>query len=82
MQSQILKWGNSLAVRIPKHLAEDAKLAVGDPLDITVSTDGILQMQKVGTVPTLDELIAQITPENRYEEILAGPEAGQEAVEW
>jgi mRNA interferase MazF len=36
MQAQVLKWGNSLAVRIPKPVAEDAHLQVGDPLEIAV----------------------------------------------
>lgn len=82
MQAQVLKWGNSLAVRIPKPVAEDAQLKVGDPLEIAIGTDGVLQMHRVGEIPTLAQLVAQITPENRYAEISLGPETGREAVEW
>jgi antitoxin MazE len=82
MQAQVLKWGNSLAVRIPKPVAEDAHLQVGDPLEIAVGADGVLEMHRVGKVPTLAQLVAQITPENRYAEISVGPEIGREAVEW
>ena len=82
MQAQVLKWGNSLAVRIPRPAADDAKLKVGDPLEITVSGEGRLQIHKVHDAPTLDELISQITPENRYEEISCGTEVGREIVEW
>jgi antitoxin MazE len=82
MQAQVLKWGNSLAVRIPKPVAEDALFKVGDPLEISVGADGIVQLQRVGAMPTLSELVAQITPENRYEEISAGAETGREVVEW
>jgi len=82
MQAQVLKWGNSLAVRIPKPVADDAHLQVGDPLEIAIGADGDLQMHRVGEIPTLAQLVAQITPENRYAEISIGPEIGKEAIEW
>ncbi len=82
MQAQVLKWGNSMAVRIPKHIAEGARLQLGDPLEFAVAADGVVQMHRVGEIPTLAQLVAQITPENRYAEILLGPEIGREAVEW
>jgi antitoxin component of MazEF toxin-antitoxin module len=39
-------------------------------------------LHRVGELPTLAQLVAQITPENRYTEISLGPEVGREAVEW
>jgi len=82
MQAQVLKWGNSLAVRIPKAIADDARLELGDPLEIAVAADGALEMHRAGKLPTLAQMVAQITPENRYEEISSGPEIGRESVEW
>ena len=82
MQAQVLKLGNSLAVRIPKAVADDAHFQVGDPLEIAVGVDGVVQMHRIGEIPTLAELVAQITPENRYAEVSVGPEIGREAVEW
>ncbi|MGA3071808.1 MAG: AbrB/MazE/SpoVT family DNA-binding domain-containing protein [Terracidiphilus sp.] len=82
MQAQVLKWGNSLAIRIPKPIADDAHLQLGDPLEIAVAADGVVQVHRVGEVPTLAQLVAQITPENRYPEVSLGPEIGREAVEW
>ena len=82
MQAQVLKWGNSLAVRIPKPVAEDAHFQVGDSLEIAVGTDGIVQLHRVGTMPTLAQMVAQITPENRYAEVPLGAETGREIVEW
>ena len=82
MQARMLKWGNSLAVRIPKPIADDAHLQLGDPLEIAVAADGAVEMHRVGEVPTLAQLVAQITPENRYEEISLGVDIGREAVEW
>lgn len=82
MQAQALQWGNSLAVRIPKPVADDAHLQLGDPLEIAVAGDGVVHLHRTGEIPTLAQLVAQITPENRYEEVSLGPEIGREAVEW
>ena len=82
MRAQVLKWGNSLAVRIPKPVADDAHFQVGDPLEIAVGADGVVQIHRIGEIPTLAELVAQITPENRYAEVSVGAEIGREAVEW
>ena len=82
MRAQVQKWGNSLALRIPRHVVEAADLKEGDSLDINVSAAGSVHLEKTGKVPTLAELVAQITPENRYEEISTGPDIGKETVEW
>jgi len=82
MQAQVLKWGNSLAVRIPKPVAEDAHFEVGDALEIAVAADGIVQLHRVDATPTLAQLVAQITPENRYAEVSVEAEIGREIVEW
>ena len=82
MQAQVLKWGNSLAVRIPKLIAEDACFQVGTPLEIAVGADGVVQLHRIQEIPTLAELVARITPDNRLSEISLGPEVGKEAVEW
>ena len=82
MQVQVVRWGNSLAVRIPKAVAEDARLQQGDPVEIAVAADGVVQMHRVGKIPTLAQLVARITPENRYAEVSSGAEIGREAVEW
>ena len=81
MRAQMLKWGNSLAVRIPKPVAEEANLKAGDAIEIEVA-EGSVQLFRVGNVPTLAQLVSQITPENRYPELSTGPEVGKEAVEW
>ena len=82
MRARMLKWGNSLAVRIPKPIADEAKLKAGDPLEIEVAAEGAVQLHLVGKVPTLAQLVAQITPENRYQEISTGAEVGKEQVKW
>ena len=79
--AQIVKWGNSLAVRIPKPVAEQAGVREGDPIVIEAS-EGHINLRPKERVPTLRELVAQITAENRYDEVQAGRERGKERIEW
>src|ERR1019366_3373539 len=72
MKTQMVKWGNSLAVRIPKPVAEEAKLKEGDSLEIEAAAEGRVELRGATKIPTLSQLISQITPENRYAEISAG----------
>jgi antitoxin MazE len=81
MSSQIVKWGNSLAIRIPKPVAEKAGVREGDPIVIEAA-EGRIQVRRRQGVPTLQELVSQITPENRYGEIPSGPARSEEDVEW
>ena len=76
------KWGNSLAIRIPKAVADKAKLKHGDALEIEASDVGRVELRRVSKLPTLAQLVSQITPENRYSEIPTGDEVGKEVVEW
>jgi antitoxin MazE len=79
--TQIVKWGNSLAVRLPKNVLEDARLAEGDAVEIRVVA-GSIELRATERIPTLDELVSQITPQNRYQETSLGHERGREQVEW
>jgi len=82
MKAQMVKWGNSLSIRIPRPIVQEARLKEGDSLEIEVAGDGRLEVRRPMRVPTLTQLIAQITPENRYSEIPTGNERGREHVEW
>ena len=79
--AQVVKWGNSLAVRIPKGVAEEARMREGDSIVIEAAENRI-ELRPTERIPALKELVAQITPENRYGEIATGPEREKEAVEW
>jgi antitoxin MazE len=80
-EAQIVKWGNSLAVRIPKPIAEAVGVREGDPIVIEAD-EGHIKVRRKQRVPTLKELVAQINPGNRYDEIPSGSARGKESVEW
>jgi antitoxin MazE len=80
-RGQVAKWGNSLAVRIPKDVAEQVRLREGDAIVIE-ALDGHVELRPAERIPTLEELVAQITPENRHAETDWGPDRGKEIIEW
>ena len=70
-QTQVQKWGNSLAIRIPKPFA--AELGLGQNSAITVSVvEGKLMVEPVKPTYTLADLLAQVKPENLHQEIETG----------
>jgi antitoxin MazE len=79
MKTQLAKWGNSLAVRIPKPVAEAAELKAGDDLEVDVDRNGGVRIRKPKFRPTLQELVRGITAENRHGETDWGKPAGKEA---
>jgi len=78
MKTQLAKWGNSLAVRIPKPVAAAAKLRSGDRLDLAVDGSGVLTIRKPTKDPTLEDLVRAITPENQHGETDWGAPVGKE----
>ncbi len=79
MRARIQRWGNSLALRIPKAIAADAKLRQESEVNLVI-TDGKLIVTPIGA-PTwdLDELLKEVTPDNLHGEAESGPPAGVEA---
>lgn len=79
MVTKVQKWGNSLAVRIPRALARELNAEPGCEVSMEVR-DGELVITPVKEPRyTLEELVAGITPENRHGEIDTGPSVGKEA---
>ena len=78
MRVAIRKWGNSLALRIPRTLAADTHLTSGSQVDVAVE-DGRLIVAPVTAGMTLDALLAAVTPENLHGEISTGRPLGREA---
>lgn len=76
MRSQVTKWGNSLAIRIPRAFAKQAGFEDGSPVDLIVERDRIVLVKPA---PSLDDLVRGITAANRHEETDWGPACGREA---
>jgi antitoxin MazE len=78
-ETQISRWGNSLAVRIPLTLARDARLSEGDRLTLNLANDGSIVLRPARRKYELRKLVAGITAKNRHSETDWGPPTGQES---
>ena len=79
MQARIQKWGNSLALRIPKHLADEIGLKENSAVELSLRDNELVIAQVVKTEFSLADLLAQVTDVNLHREIDTGPAVGGEA---
>jgi antitoxin MazE len=77
MRAIVSKWGNSLGIRIPRGVAEDARVAEGSAVDVRVE-EGCIVIEPLGS-ERLTTLLARITADNRHGEQLADAPMGREA---
>lgn len=75
------KWGNSLGIRIPKEAAEKIGIEQGTELELHVIGENTITLKpkKTRKKYTLEQLLSEITLENRHEEIEFGKE-GRELI--
>ena len=79
MKSRVRKWGNSLALRIPKSFAIEIGLQNETPVEVSLA-DGKLVIAPVAKPkPTLKQLLAKVTEENLHHEVDTGHAVGKEA---
>jgi antitoxin MazE len=83
MKIEFLKWGNSLALRIPKAFAQEIGASVGKAANMEVRAGKLVveiakPKRRRRRRYTLEQLIDGITPENRHRELEWGPPVGNE----
>lgn len=78
MKLQVQRWGNSLALRIPKSVAMNTKIEQGTTVELTLEEGSIVVKPVTAKEYTLDELVAGITKQNRHEEVSTGKAQGRE----
>lgn len=78
MLSKIQKWGNSLALRIPKTFAEETGLDMDSPVEIRL-VDGQIHIVPIQELSyELEDLLAGITADNLHDELDTGDAIGNE----
>ncbi len=77
MRTQVTRWGNSLAVRLPRAYAAQLGVSEGSAIEIVARGDALV-LHKPRYV--LDELLAGVTPGNLHGETRTGGAVGRE--EW
>lgn len=79
MRTAVRRWGNSLAIRIPRAMATESQLQEGALVDLS-SVNGKIELVPVRAKGhSLAELLAGVTPQNRHSEVSTGKRRGKEA---
>ncbi|MBI3304850.1 AbrB/MazE/SpoVT family DNA-binding domain-containing protein [Candidatus Parcubacteria bacterium] len=78
MSTKVQKWGNSLAVRLPKEVAVKFGLKEGAVVQIVPSVKNIILKPASRKRLTLRDLVGEITSKNRHDEISWGKPRGRE----
>lgn len=78
MRSKIQRWGNSLAIRIPKTFAEEVGLTDDSPVEVRLFKGGLLVEPASTWAPSLGELLADVTDDNLHAEADTGEPRGRE----
>jgi antitoxin MazE len=78
MRARVQKWGNSLALRVPKAFAAEVGLRNESPVDISVVNGKLVVEPVVEPKLTLEQLLTQVTEDNLHHEVDTGPAVGSE----
>ena len=75
-----MKWGNSLALRIPRSIAAEAGVEYGARVDVTVEDGAMVVRPAQNYVVKLDTLLRKVTKAKLHGEVSVGRRRGRE--EW
>ena len=78
MDATIQKWGNSLALRLPKVLADEVQIGEGTQVELVRTRQGLLLKTKRKRRYRLSKLVAGITKNNVHQETPWGGSVGRE----
>ena len=78
MQTKIQKWGNSLGLRIPKPLAEEAGVGEGSAVVLSIIHGGLVVKPAYRRKYPLRQLLRRVTPKNRHDAVDTGGPVGRE----
>jgi antitoxin MazE len=79
MKARVQKWGNSLALRIPKSFANEAGLSEDSPVELSIVKGKMVVAPATKEPLTLDQLLKRVTDDNIHGEVSTGRARGREA---
>jgi antitoxin MazE len=78
MLAKAQKWGNSLAVRIPKNVAEECGITADSAVEVFREDNYIVIKPSHKRRFSLETLLAKITDDNLHSEVQTGEPVGKE----
>ncbi|MBF0546363.1 MAG: AbrB/MazE/SpoVT family DNA-binding domain-containing protein [Candidatus Riflebacteria bacterium] len=79
MKGKIQKWGNSLAIRIPKPFANEIHLENNSSVEISLK-DGAIVVEPSADEIDFDDLLKKVNKSNLHKLIDFGPPCGKEII--
>ena len=79
MTSRVQKWGNSLALRIPRSFAKEARVQEGSPVEMSVREGVLIIRPAAHGRYSLRELLKRVSRANVHDEVSSGPPVGRES---
>lgn len=80
MVTKIQKWGNSQGLRLAKHVLENARIALGDDVEVIVGEEQITIKKVVRPKYDLAEMVTRMPRDYQTQEVSFGKPVGRE--EW
>ena len=68
MRTQVSKWGNSLAIRLPKAAVESLRIHESEAVEVAIEGEALV-IRSAAPRSRLEDLVAEITPDNQPETI-------------
>ena len=78
MRTRVQKWGNSLALRIPKSFAIEVGLERETSVEVSLANGKLVITPIAKPKLTLKHLLAKVTKENLHHEVDTGSAVGNE----
>lgn len=78
MKTKVQRWGNSLALRIPKPFALEARLENGSSVELLLEEGRLIISRPSEARYVLNDLLHGITPDNIHREFDTGGPVGDE----
>jgi antitoxin MazE len=78
MKTSVQKWGNSLALRIPRTYAAETRISEGTEVELTLKSGALEVRPVLRKRHVLAELLKRVTPANRHEPAGTGSAVGKE----
>jgi len=78
MKTRVQKWGNSLALRIPKSFADEVGLQKETSVEVSLADGKIVVTPVAKRKLTLEQLLSKVTKDNLHHEVDTGSAVGNE----
>ena len=78
MKASVQRWGNSLALRIPRAYAAETKIRDGSQVELSLKAGALVVRPVTRPRPSLDDLLKGVKRSNLHGEESTGRSVGQE----